>query len=642
MAQTNVQVFSGNVGIGTTSPSYKLDNNHNSTRLAGVINYTKTASSVNSDTYVYIGRFTTTGVNTVNIYCSGNSSFSGNYATFIRHYDQIPTVPYLLQGDLYTTHKFYYQIVDVTSYDVWHRQTTLPGLTCTYYISGPSVDLPSEPAVTNRLEFPYGHIAKQGFSSGITTNSFNSRVGIGITSPGGLLDIRAVASDPSIPTVHIGDNAADYGDYGMVNLVRLATESGSKAHLAFIRSGNTVFCQGFYNDTNTFGFWPSFGSVTNTPAMSFATNGNVGIGTTDPSQGNLTVQGLGADPYFFGQSSGTYADATDFTGLGHFKSTGSHGVIRVSNSSDTAGSTRIDFNTRLGGYWGTNSVLSSFFRGTAPAAGRIMVSGETGDYYEDACMTFWTCRDGYDTGGRFDNLGGTGSLRERMRITSTGNVGIGTNNPTSKLQVHGDIQMRGDDSLVSGSRGDNFSYDGSTMPHYGILWRNHSAAVGSKTMQMSGHGGIRFFTQGNERMTIRHSGAVGIGTADPGYKLDVPLGNQCFINGVRFFSFGSNTVNTVIDTGIPMRGYGGGGSVLLFFSFHNSSGDQSRTDAYILRKSYDASWVSDGTSVHTICSLRGGSSQSGTLSFGFNGSHLTCTYNQGGAQNYYALSFDNF
>jgi hypothetical protein len=175
--------------------------------------------------------------------------------------------------------------------------------------------------------------------------------------------------------------------------------------------------------------------------MTILSNGNVGIGTADPSQGNLTVQGLGADPYFFGQSSGTYADATDFTGLGHFKSTGSHGVIRVSNSSDTSGSTRIDFNTRLGGYWGTNSVLSSFFRGTAPAAGRIMVSGETGDYYEDACMTFWTCRDGYDTGGRFDNLGGTGSLRERMRITSNGNVGIGVTTPSQKLHVNGNAQI---------------------------------------------------------------------------------------------------------------------------------------------------------------------------------------------------------
>ena len=107
-------------------------------------------------------------------------------------------------------------------------------------------------------------------------------IGIGTTGPGGLLDIRAVASDPSVPTVHIGDNASDFGDYGMVNLVRDPTAAGSKAHLAFIRNGNTIFSQGFYNNTNTFGFWPSFSSVANTPAMSFDGSGNVGIGTTNP------------------------------------------------------------------------------------------------------------------------------------------------------------------------------------------------------------------------------------------------------------------------------------------------------------------------------------------------------------------------
>ena len=111
----------------------------------------------------------------------------------------------------------------------------------------------------------------------------NGRVGIGKTDPGATLDVRGSASDPSAPTVHIGDNVTDQGDYGMVNLVRHPTDGGSKAHLAFVRNGNTVFGQGFYNNTNTFGFWPSFGAVTNTPTMCFDPSGNVGIGKTDPS-----------------------------------------------------------------------------------------------------------------------------------------------------------------------------------------------------------------------------------------------------------------------------------------------------------------------------------------------------------------------
>ena len=60
----------------------------------------------------------------------------------------------------------------------------------------------------------------------------SGNVGIGTTSPAATLDIRGAVADPSTPTVHIGDNSADVGDYGMVNLVRDGTNGGSKSHLA--------------------------------------------------------------------------------------------------------------------------------------------------------------------------------------------------------------------------------------------------------------------------------------------------------------------------------------------------------------------------------------------------------------------------
>jgi hypothetical protein len=110
----------------------------------------------------------------------------------------------------------------------------------------------------------------------------NGNVGIG-TNPGAKLDVFSSSTDPgAVPTLHVGDGALDYGDYGMLQLTRHPTTGGSKAHAAFIRSGNSVFGMGFHNNTNTFGFWPSFSTVTNTPAMSFASGGNVGIGTASP------------------------------------------------------------------------------------------------------------------------------------------------------------------------------------------------------------------------------------------------------------------------------------------------------------------------------------------------------------------------
>jgi hypothetical protein len=189
-----------------------------------------------------------------------------------------------------------------------------------------------------------------------------------------------------------------------------------------------------HSSTNLIFKTNSRGGGTGIEKMRITYDGRLGLGTTNPNQGNLTVSALGADPYFTGYSENAAADATDFTGLAHFKSTGSHGVIRISNSAGKTGSTRIDFNTTLGAYWGTNTPSNSYFRGTAPTAGRIMVSGEIDDNYEDAYMTFHTCRD-----LRPDGQGGTGNLYERMRITSTGRVGIGTDSPNATLHVNGSL-----------------------------------------------------------------------------------------------------------------------------------------------------------------------------------------------------------
>ena len=208
--------------------------------------------------------------------------------------------------------------------------------------------------------------------------------------------------------------------------------------------------------------------------------GNVGIGTTNPGQ-KLTING-----------------AT----LSHAALGGEHQGIRVTNENVNYGSS-----AGIGMY--------------VAAAANAVPGASVGGTLMGDIETYWA--NGTDAYMRFFVSPTNSTTRgdPKMVIRNNGNVGIGTDDPTSKLQVEGDIQMRSDDSLISGGRGDAFAYDGSTMPHYGIMWRNHTQAVGSKTMQVSGYGGIRCFTNGSERMTIRHSGNVGIGTIDPTGKFHV-------------------------------------------------------------------------------------------------------------------------
>jgi hypothetical protein len=99
---------------------------------------------------------------------------------------------------------------------------------------------------------------------------------------------------------------------------------------------------------------------------------------------------------------------------------------------------------------------------------------------------------------------------ERVRITSTGNVGIGTSAPATTLAVNGITSVLGGQQLR--------------------VYRTDNAIYGS-IEYLTGAGGFKFddangdgftFAQGaNTRLFINSSGSVGIGTSSPRSKLDV-------------------------------------------------------------------------------------------------------------------------
>ena len=323
-------------------------------------------------------------------------------------------------------------------------------------------------------------------------------VGIGTTSPGGLLDIRAVASDPSVPTVHIGDNAADFGDYGMVNLVRNPTAAGSKAHLAFIRNGNTIFSQGYYNDTNTFGFWPSFSSVTNTPAMAFATSGNVGIGTTSPSSVFNTFGGELWDGSSMaskvcatlqvGRGGGTGASAND-TGFG--------GILEFRHHSDS----------------------------------RFVTIESVSEAAYSASI-----------GLRFKTHGGTGD-GERMRIDGAGNVGIGTGTPRTNLHIGQQLNSQGDKNTIPAA-GLGISADFPSSTH---AWFAHRVnATGDEYWGLAVgtiYDGASYLQNLNKNsgtyydlLLQPNGGNVGIGTGTPDSSLEVH-GTGIHIDGTVLRSY---------------------------------------------------------------------------------------------------------
>jgi microcystin-dependent protein len=165
----------------------------------------------------------------------------------------------------------------------------------------------------------------------------------------------------------------------------------------------------------------------------------------------------------------------------------------------------------------------------------IVSSNENGgwiDFKRDIGNSDYHGRIRYASSGEFDGMGfytGDGVSvpgTERMRITTAGNVGIGTTNPAAKLHVVGEGRFG-----VINLWATDYKPDG--QPWYGLLKEP------TNIVRYNAFAGHAFSTSGGQAMIINSSGNVGIGITNPQAKLDI--NGNVTINGImrlnRNFSF---------------------------------------------------------------------------------------------------------
>ena len=144
----------------------------------------------------------------------------------------------------------------------------------------------------------------------------------------------------------------------------------------------------------------------------------------------------------------------------------------------------------------------TFIIGEGVGAGQTLIGGTT----TTADLTLQTTSGVGTTGADMHFLVGNNGATEAMTILNSGNVGIGTDNPESKLHVNGSIRF----SIMKASS------DGSASePRY---TRNNDADTG---MFFYGDNKLGISTGGTDRLTIDSSGNVGIGTDSPTNALHV-------------------------------------------------------------------------------------------------------------------------
>ena len=326
----------------------------------------------------------------------------------------------------------------------------------------------------------------------------------------------------------------------------------------------------FTGDLNT-GMWSP-----GTDTVAFSTNGaermritsagNVGIGVSSPA-GRLALAGTGS-----GSTSPeiSFENQTVTTGRTYAIISGDGGPLRFQDI--TAGAERMriasDGNVGIG-------------TATPGASTRLNVNGRglfTDGSYDPGDSTASGVSISYDTGSNIGIIGAiqtgvteremrmrgntltffTNGANERMRIDSSGNIGIGTSSPGAKLDVIGAVRSTGGFSSNSttafqpqtimsnsasdatggyyifykGRAGSTTSLSGDTLGTllwYGYDTGNTAVATSSIfTLQTAAAGvgsvptALVFTNGGNtERMRIDSSGNVGIGTTSPVQRLHV-------------------------------------------------------------------------------------------------------------------------
>ena len=407
-----------------------------------------------------------------------------------------------------------------------------------------------------------------------------TNVGIGTSSPNYKLQVTSAGA-------------------GASEIVASNTAGGERIHLISRNSAGVSYAQS-QNSQLLVGTFDNFAlqfMVNNTTRMIVDTSGNVGVGTNSPGT-KLDILGAGNPTITLRGSDGAYTSILNLQAAGGGASTinatgGSNALVLQTNSAERM---RIDSSGNVG--IGTSSPQQRLqVNGSAAVTGDSAFSGATftgittryiaGN--NSAYLQSVDVSGGSVVGGKeisldasqllFRTISGS-SFTERMRIDSSGNVGIGTNGINDKLHVEGN-------TLLSWGADNKFwmSYNNDYRMGLRLSSDNRSATIFATGVTGDG-GSIRFNTRaatasgatdyGLERMRIDSSGLVGIGTSSPATKLDVLGASSDQIRvrtaGTEFYRFGRNSSTGYMDFYGSQTGYTG-------YTFGGVDGERARIDS---------------------------------------------------------------
>jgi len=332
-------------------------------------------------------------------------------------------------------------------------------------------------------------------------NTNTGNVGIGTTTPTSLLEVKK--SQSAGTTINV-DNPF------------ITASNSAYSGLFFKQAGTNRLLISSVNDNHgtitpgTAQFWnfangPTVFANNNAETMRLTATGNLGIGTNSPGE-RLVAYGT----FLAG-------NITSHTQLYSTYDSQANSIMEVGYGTATANITPL-----------ASLVLSKNLTSTNQGLGVISFANSNianGNDKRLATMSAWT--DGaLNSGALVMGTTSAGTLYERMRITSAGNIGIGTAAPSYLLEVQGASQWIAKFKKTDNTNG-GIIIDSNPGYNSGIALSVNGVNKWYVLNNPSNSDAYQLWesTGSFARFAVTQAGSVGIGTVSPGYKLDVQGGS---------------------------------------------------------------------------------------------------------------------